>query len=517
MPLEPDTAPLRVAVIVASLTVSEWVASTVERIDSEDAYELVAVELAPASEKVARPAAYRAYEWLDRRAFGAADGLGDADLAPLAAGRTVAAGDGLLDVVLSFLPAARSAAWSGPPPRYGVWAIVPMDDGEPGAAPDRFWDVRGRRAQSATALVIVQPGRARVLARCAAPVDRLSVTRSRNAAAWAAAHLVLRSLRSLARDHGSLPPGDDAVGEQRPPPTAVIVTHAARTAVRGLAARSRTAWRRGEWFVAVRERSADGRVRGPLTALPNPPGRYLADPFPIAVGGRHHLFVEDYSQAAGRAVISVCEPEPDGTWSEPRTVLERDHHLSYPFVFEHEGVVYMLPETGEAGRVELHRAVAFPDEWRLDRVLLDGLTAVDATLHVEEGRLWLFAHVVEGHGDPGELRLHWADSLDGDFSPHPRNPIVTDPATARPAGRLFRRDGVLYRPGQDCSRRYGEAVVLNRVDALSPEDYRETPVARIEPDWMPGIDATHTYTFDSRYECCDGYRHASRLHAGRRG
>ena len=67
-------------------------------------------------------------------------------------------------------------------------------------------------------------------------------------------------------------------------------------------------------------------------------------------------------------------------------MLERDHHLSYPFVFEHEGVVYMLPERGEAGRVELHRAVAFPDEWRLDRVLLDGLTAVDATLHVGEAR-----------------------------------------------------------------------------------------------------------------------------------
>ena len=41
----------------------------------------------------------------------------------------------------------------------------------------------------------------------------------------------------------------------------------------------------------------------------------------------------------------------------------------------------MLPETGDAGRIELYRAVEFPDHWELDRVLIDGLTAFDATLH----------------------------------------------------------------------------------------------------------------------------------------
>ena len=198
-------------------------------------------------------------------------------------------------------------------------------------------------------------------------------------------------------------------------------------------------------------------------------------------------------------------------WSPPHKVLECDHHLSYPFVFEHERAIYMLPETGEAGRVELYRAVEFPDSWRLDRVLLDGLTALDATLHIEAGLLWLFANIVEGHGDKGELWLFSSRSLDGKWRPHPQNPIVTDPGTARPAGRLFRRGGVLIRPGQDCSRRYGEAVVLNRVDALSTTEYRETPVDRIEADWMPGIEATHTYTFDSRCECFDGYRRVRRL------
>ncbi len=95
-------------------------------------------------------------------------------------------------------------------------------------------------------------------------------------------------------------------------------------------------------------------------------------------------------------------------------------------------------QTGEAGRVELHRAVEFPPNERLDRVLLDGLTAVDATLHIEDGILWLFANIVKGHGDRGELWLFSSRSLDGEWCPHPQNPIVSDPGTARPAGRLFR-------------------------------------------------------------------------------
>ena len=130
-----------------------------------------------------------------------------------------------------------------------------------------------------------------------------------------------------------------------------------------------------------------------------------------------------------------------------------------------------------AKRAESNSTVpsSFRIKWRLDRVLLDGLTALDATLHIEDGLFWLFANVMEGHEDRGQLWLFSSPSLDGEWRPHPRNPIVTDPGTARPAGRLFRREGVLIRPSQDCSRGYGEAVVLNRVDALSPSEYRETP------------------------------------------
>ena len=510
-----------VAVLVESLIVPEWVKWTAARIDATDAFELTAVvpavdarslRAAVASPRGARRLAYQLYEWVDRRVFGPAAAMNDAELSPISSRRTTFEGVGTPDVVVSFLPADRTA-WHGPTPRYGVWAIAPMDDGRPTSAPERFWEVRERTGTAKTAVVAVEDGRTRVIAEDSARADPLSLSRTRDRAAWTSARLVLRCLRLLQRDGGPVPAGDAPAEPRNVPSPAVTVGHAVRTALRGFAAKTRKAWLRDEWFVAVRARAADAGVDVPVPvrALPNPVGRYLGDPFPIEVHGRHFLFVEDYCYGARRGVISVSEAGPDGEWSPPRRVLESDHHLSYPFVFEHEGTIYMLPETGEAARIELHRAVEFPHEWRLDRVLLDGLTAVDATLHSDDGLLWLFANVMEGPEDRGQLWLFFSPSLDAEWRPHPRNPIVTDPGTARPAGRLFRRGGALIRPSQDCAHGYGEAVVLNRVDVLSPHEYRETPLDRIEPDWLTGVERTHTYTFDSRYECLDGYRHVRRL------
>lgn len=493
--------------MVESMVVPRWVAWTVARIAAAEQFDLAAVVPSSSNDAAGGARSPRLalasllYERLDARVFGDASALRPTRLEafPIPLGRQLPTPP--LDVVISF-PAADPPAWQGPPPRHGIWTVVPADDGRPGAGVRRLGDLREGIAGT-TAVVADAGGIRRVVSTAPVRTDHLSVTRTRDAAAWTSARLVLRSLEMVHRC-GAVPARDDGRPEEGgAPSTPAVIAHAVRTAGRGLAAKARTGWAREEWFVAVRTTSADGRIRGPWRRLTNPPGRYLADPFPVEVDGRHYVFVEDYSVADARGVISVLEATADGGWSVPRCVLRRDHHLSYPCVFRLDGVTYMLPETGEANRVELHRAVEFPDAWEVDRVLLEGLNAVDATLHVADGVFWLFANVVEGPYDRGELRLYWSRSLAGPWRAHPGNPVVSDPGVARPAGRLFRREGALIRPGQDCSRRYGEAIVLNRVEVLSPTEYRERPVGRIEADWMPGLSGTHTYTFDSRYECVD--------------
>jgi hypothetical protein len=491
--------PLRVALVVPDLAVPEWVAWTAGRIAADETCDLAAVVRAPGGGGSGGAAARvrAAYDRIDARVFGTAAALRPARLESVA-------DSGAVDVVVSFVPAGRRG-WPGPPPRLGTWTLAPLDDGGPGGPPERARDV-GLRAPTETTIVALNgDGPARVLDRCTSLADPLSVMRTRDAAAWAGARLVLRALRRAARD-GVAPAGEERPAGVRPSGPAAVTLHAVRTGARGVAARGRGTWSREEWFIAVRERS------GPPRIVTNPPGRYLADPFVIEADGRHLVFCEDLDLATGRGAISAFELGPDGAPGPPQRVLERDHHLSYPFVFAHDGAVHMIPETGEAGRIELHTAVGLPGPWRLERVLIDGITAHDATLHrADDGAWWLFASVVEGPADPGVLHLFSAPELDAGWTPHPANPIVTDPGRSRPAGRLYHRDGALYRPAQDGSRRYGEAIVLNRVDELTPTAYRETPAARIDPDWLPGLVGTHTYTFDSRYECLDGGRRVRRF------
>ena len=105
----------------------------------------------------------------------------------------------------------------------------------------------------------------------------------------------------------------------------------------------------------------------------------------------------------------------------------------------------------------------------------------------------MFANVgVEGTLNYDELHVFSAAAPDGPWRPHPRNPVKSDARCARPAGRLFWWNGSLYRPSQDCSGQYGSAIVINKVTRLTPTEFAERPVSRIEAKWAPGLLGTHT-------------------------
>ncbi len=245
--------------------------------------------------------------------------------------------------------------------------------------------------------------------------------------------------------------------------------------------------------------------------LPDDRTRFYADPFPIEQNGRMFVLVEDFAHALGYGVISAVEFDRAGPIGVPRPVLDIGSHLSYPFVFEHRDAVWMVPESLATGTVDLYRAESFPDRWAKHATLVSGLEASDATLFEQGGRWWMFATVRAGGAFSDALHIWSAPDLLGPWEPHRGNPVLVDISTARPAGRLVRRDARLIRPFQDCTDGYGAALGLAEITKLDDEGFaqRVLTVLRPGPGW-PGR-RLHTLNRAGRLECIDGSASARRF------
>lgn len=228
---------------------------------------------------------------------------------------------------------------------------------------------------------------------------------------------------------------------------------------------------------------------------------FLADPFGVERGGKLFILAERlvYGQRKGELVFIDARA---GT-IEP--LLARPFHLSYPFIVVDEGTTYVAPEQSERNQLCFYRL----DGHSLGEPVaaIDGLDAIDPTFLRHGGRWWLFC--TRASASSASLHLFYADHLFGPYRPHPDNPVVTDAARARPAGRIVRLGTRLLRPGQDCRKSYGAAITLSEIEELTETRYRERPLQRIEPYLFAGAfrEGVHTLDHTANHVLIDSKRH----------
>jgi hypothetical protein len=202
---------------------------------------------------------------------------------------------------------------------------------------------------------------------------------------------------------------------------------------------------------------------------------FVADPFLIRRDGTWHVFFEVMPSGTRHGVIGHATSDDALAWSYQGVVLVEPFHLSYPHVFSHDGEVYMTPEAYSLGSVALYRADPFPQRWRRIAEPVAG-QCVDPTPFEYGGRWWMFVSMPLQHANP--LRLFHADRLTGPWREHGHSPIVVgDPRRSRPAGRVVRWDGRLYRFAQDGVPDYGTAVRAFQITELTAESYAERPTS----------------------------------------
>ena len=263
------------------------------------------------------------------------------------------------------------------------------------------------------------------------------------------------------------------------------------------------------WFLATRPRLDSGSsyaVADGYSLIEPPRDRFYADPCLIQSAGTSFLFFEEYRYTRSIGSIACFELDREGKPVSHAVVLERPYHLSFPTVFLWADEFWMVPESSENGTIEIYRAVQFPHEWKLEKVLIGQVRASDSVIFFHGGRVWLMTSMESSQrGVWDSLHLYCSDSPLGGWKPHPMNPVVRDASRARPAGAIFADNGGLIRPGQDCSRRYGHAIQFCRIDTLNEKEYREVPIERLVGEQF-AASGTHTYTRDDALEAVDGLR-----------
>ncbi|MGI8836182.1 MAG: glucosamine inositolphosphorylceramide transferase family protein [Pyrinomonadaceae bacterium] len=392
--------------------------------------------------------------------------------------------------------------------KHGVWSYHHDNARIYRGGPPGFWEVMKDDPITGSMLQILneQLDNGRVIYRSwAATINRFSVKKNSNNYYWKTSAFVMRKLKEL-HETGEISVDSRELSYSSQPYLRKLYKTPANSEMFGLllGLGSRAVTRLFEkisysenWSLAYRFLVDSDDLNNTFYKykyLLPPKDRFWADPFPVRQGDRYFVFFEEFVYRKDKAHISVMEFKKGEGPTEPVTVLERPYHLSYPFIFEWEGNQYMIPETGSNNRVELYRCKSFPNEWEFESVLLEANNPTDATLIEASGRWWMFVTIAE----PGvsvnwdELHVFHAETPLGPWTPHRRNPVKSDVRSSRPAGRMFHKNGSLYRPAQDCSRRYGYAIAINEVKRLTPDDYFEQEVSRITPEWHESIIGAHT-------------------------
>ena len=211
--------------------------------------------------------------------------------------------------------------------------------------------------------------------------------------------------------------------------------------------------------------------------IENEEGTFNADPFVIEKDNKNFCFVECFNYSEKKAKINVYELSEKG-YVFLGTALEESFHLSFPYIFEFNNEIYMVPESSKNRDIRLYKCQNFPLDWRLQEVLIDNIDAADSMIFQKDNKWWLMTNEdpLRLNNHNYQMNLYYSENLlDGEWISHKNNPIIMDSNKARNAGLVFDGSDV-FRVSQAFGfyKKYGENFSLNKIEMLDTNNYLET-------------------------------------------
>lgn len=270
-----------------------------------------------------------------------------------------------------------------------------------------------------------------------------------------------------------------------------------------------------QWFLLIQlnENIQHQFVNSFIKLLP-PKDKFWADPFAVPLNdNKVGVFYEELKMSEDKGYLAYGEYQ-NGKFEEKGKVLELDYHLSFPFIFNYQDKLYMIPESMQSNSIQLWECESFPLKWKHKMNLFDNIKAVDTVIEKIKDKWWLFCTMKSAPDTSGneDLYVFYSDNpFSNNWAPHPKNPVISDARLGRNAGKLEIHDGKIYRYGQYSGEVYGKALAKSEITLINENEYQERLLEVIYPDPKHNISHIHTYNRVENVAVSDGLRNVKRF------
>lgn len=283
-------------------------------------------------------------------------------------------------------------------------------------------------------------------------------------------------------------------------------------------------WTDDVWYIGGRmspQSAIHGQENTNSYKLLHPTYKYwYADPIPYILDGKYYIFMEVYDRFLDKGFIGVSSVNDNEIIiNRPIKIIEEPFHMSFPYIFQYKGSVYMIPETHQAKQIRIYKMNKSVYDWELYHVYDTEEELSDTIVLVKNEIVWLLS-TDKDKRNPYRTRMHLFKINNLlDRSELIEIPLVRDKGiyqnyfyNNRNGGGILKDKNKIYRVIQEAEDMwYGKDIVIREILECGDDGYIESPdIVKLEVNELPinikrrhmalGM---HTYGFLDGFEVID--------------